>query len=145
MLINLSNHPSKNWSKQQFDAAIAQFSEVVDIAFPNVPPTASKEEVEDLASEYLHKCLEIDTQATIHVMGEMTFVHAFVSMLPLQGVTFRFTSEWYKNHGGDFKIYTACNMKAVASTSERVSTEKLNDDGSVSKTFTFKFIQFRYY
>jgi hypothetical protein len=117
MLINLSNHPSKNWSREQLNAAIDQFGEVVDMAFPNVPPTASSQEVDAMVTELFNQ-LPYGNIEAIHVMGEMTLVYKFV---------------------------TRSAIPCIASTTERISIEKLNEDGSSTKTFTFKFIQFRNY
>lgn len=130
MFLNLSNHPSNQWSAEQREAALAlsqalnegydDFTvDIDDMPFPNIPPTASTQEVANLAescvqrisSSYMHQV------TIVHVMGEMTFVVAVVRALQGRG------------------------FDCVASTTERQTIE--HPDGS--KTSQFKFIQFRHY
>ena len=51
MLINLSNHPSSNWSGDQLDAA-KKYGEIVDLQFPNISPDASSNQIAVLVNEY---------------------------------------------------------------------------------------------
>lgn len=115
MFINLSNHPSKNWSAEQL-AAANSFGEIKDLAFPNVSPAADESDIEELASETI-KSLPPNQNLTVHVMGEMTLTYAIVSILKTRGI------------------------RCVASTTERIVTD--NHDGT--KTTTFKFFKFREY
>ena len=135
MLINLSNHPSANWSQEQKQAAIHIYGNVEDLPFPQVDPKASKKGIEKLArhffeqikeksdTEKLHRAQTDDgvfsggSQVTVHLMGELTFCFALLKML------------W------------AENITCVASTTERTVIEE--KDGR--KTAQFKFIQFREY
>ncbi len=124
MLINLSNHPLKKWSEKQKRAAERQFGVVVDVPFPNVPTSASLQEIIQLADTYVGDCLSIlntphdkSERHAVHVMGEMTFVYQFVHKMTEQGVL------------------------CVASTSERKSMDL--QDGKMVKVF--EFIQFRPY
>jgi hypothetical protein len=48
MLLNLSNHPSVNWSPEQRAAAERQFGGVADLAFPHIDPTATTAEVKKI-------------------------------------------------------------------------------------------------
>jgi len=127
MLINLSNHPSHMWGKEQKEAAGARYGEVVDIAFPQIPPDADIHAVVSLAHEYAYKCLhtlnftdllsfDFDSNA-VHIMGEMTFTYNVVRFLGHNDIT------------------------CLASNTERISTE----DGAGNKTSTFVFRQFREY
>lgn len=121
MFINLSNHPSYKWNDKQIQTAQQQFGEVKDIPFPNIPPSATTEEVQQMVDRYVQQIQQL-VKAThrpfaVHVMGEMTFVYNFVKRL----------------HGLD--------IPCVASTTERNTID--NPDGS--KTFKFDFIQFRAY
>ncbi len=59
MFINVSNHHSSKWSFKQTEAA-KEYGTIVDIPFPNVSPYYTKEEVENLANEYLKKILEFE-------------------------------------------------------------------------------------
>lgn len=45
MLLNLSNHPSPSWDNYQLQTALWQFGEVIDIAFPNINPNNTEEEI----------------------------------------------------------------------------------------------------
>jgi len=122
MLINLTNHTSKNWSKEQLNAAIHLFDSVIDLPFPNVNSMASEEEVMQLVQEYLHMVFTREEEhIAVHVMGEMTFVFSFVK-------------EAMKH-----------DILCVASTSERIVNEWKDDNGDVRKDVIFKFCQFRQY
>lgn len=116
--INLSNHPSSKWSDEQ-KAAAQKYGNTVDIPFPQIDPHASKWEIDDRATQLAGKLFKEypEEETTIHIMGEMTYVFAFV------------------------KTALDFGYKCVASTTERIVIE--NPDGS--KTSTFKFVQFREY
>lgn len=117
MFINFSNHPSKNWSQKQLEAARA-YGEVEDSPFPVVAPEMTSAEVNKLADEYADMLLKLyGPSATIHVMGEMTFTFMVVEKLKAMGV------------------------KCVASTTERKTT--YNSDGT--KLSEFSFVKFREY
>ena len=115
MLLNLSNHPSVSWSKEQFDAAVLQYGSIEDIAFPHIAPDATTEDVTQLAQTYFE---EIDPSVSaVHLMGEMTFVYALVGLLQRAGI------------------------QVVCSTTQQTVLEEL--DGK--KTAQFRFVQFRAY
>lgn len=117
MLINLSNHPSANWSEEQ-KAAATQYGEIVDLPFPAVDAAGDETYIATLADEYAEKVhqLVLGEQATIHLMGEMTLTFALLQRL--------------KN-----------KYMCVASTSERMVVEY--EPGL--KEVTFKFVKFRKY
>lgn len=120
MLINLSNHPSANWSEEQKNAAEQQFGQIVDIPFPQVDPYASEEVIAAMADEYCQLVLEtVSGQSTIavHLMGEMTLTFALLQRLQSQGIS------------------------CVASTTMRETIEF--PDGR--KESVFKFVKFRKY
>ena len=122
MLINLSNHPSANWSPEQVDVAQG-YGEIIDLPFPNIDPAGDEEYIQSLCDEYL---LKIDaicrdgacpvSTVTVHIMGEMTFTFAMVNALHSRGIT------------------------CVASTTERVTKEE-----NGVKTSEFRFVNFRKY
>lgn len=116
MLLNLSNHPSTAWSEAQLKAAKAQYGELIDLPFPNIPPTFSRAEVDALAADYEQQVLALSPSA-VHLMGEMTFTCNLVQRLLARGIP------------------------SVASTSERRVVEEA--DGK--KTLLFQFVQFRGY
>lgn len=124
MFINISNHPSSKWGEEQIAAAVAEGrisgrEEIIDIPFPNVPPTATARDLEKLAREILADDWNFPTSPADvwHVMGEMGLVFAIVLELRRRGI------------------------RCVHSTTERVSVE--NADGT--KTVKFNFVQFRDY
>jgi hypothetical protein len=119
MLINLSNHPSANWSAEQTGIAIKQFGEIQDLPFPAVDPTGNNMYLEQLAEDYLNiivkKYFSVPLP-TIHIMGEMTFTYSMVRLLQNYGFT------------------------CVSSTTERIAKEE-----NGLKTSEFRFIKFRPY
>ena len=116
IFINLTNHPSSGWSKQQLEAA-QEYGDIVDISFPIIEPDFSSKDINELADEVVEGVKLLDTHPVVHVMGEMTFTYAVVSRLKALGVT------------------------CVASTTERLV--KMMPDGK--KISEFKFVQFREY
>lgn len=121
MLINLSNHPSINWSAKQRNAAKRKFGEVIDLAFPQISPYSTTEQVKNRAEKFLKKILEIikyskDKTNAVHLMGEFTFVYHLVLMLKRKKIT------------------------VVASTTDRLTQEE-----NGKKIVTFNFVKFREY
>jgi hypothetical protein len=120
MLINLSNHKSAAWTPEQLSTAMAQYGGVHDLDFPQIPPTHSTAEVQQLAQAYLKELQDLQLHntdgITVHLMGEMTFCYALCSLLKAEGI------------------------KVVASTTQRIAIE-----ANGVKTSMFKFVQFRAY
>ena len=118
MLINFSNHPSALWEEKQLKAA-REYGDIVDIPFPDVSPEAGEEDILSLADQYVNKIMSfIDgRQATVHVMGEMTFAFSVVTQLRERGIT------------------------CIASTTER-DAEFISDGRKLSD---FQFVRFRKY
>lgn len=118
MLINFSNHPSKDWKPEQLEAAKA-YGEIKDIAFPAIAPYADYNEIQALANHYVEKILSLTgtQQITVHVMGEMTFAFHVVSLLKEKGI------------------------ECIASTTDR-NSEMISDSQKVSD---FQFVRFRKY
>lgn len=119
MLINLSNHPSNNWTTRQLEAA-KEYGEVKDLPFPAIEPMASTEDISKLAEQF---CLQITNllknhseNSAVHIMGELTFCYAIVHKLQKRGI------------------------RCVASTTERLVIENGN-----AKTVEFNFCRFREY
>ena len=115
MLINLSNHPSKDWSEFQKKTAIEVYQTIFDMDFPFVLPEISETQITELAQNYVKQIIKLKPMA-VHVMGEMNFTHKCVTIL---------------------KAY---DIKCIASTTIRNSIEKEN-----IKTSHFEFVQFREY
>lgn len=118
LLINLSNHPTGDWTPKQKRAA-EEYGELRDLPFPNVSPSLSSEELNHLVEEYFQKLLDLSESAdiTVHLMGEFTFTHRLINRL--QGV----------------------DIKCLASTTERIVTEVEGQQ----KLVTFQFVGFRPY
>jgi len=121
MLINLSNHSIKNWSVHQLKEANDNYSSVIDLPFPVIPPDSDEEFILNLANEYKLKCFELlnsspDKNNAVHIMGEMTFCFALVSLLQKE------------------------NIICVASTTNRNSIEE-----NGVKVSRFEFVRFREY
>ncbi len=131
MLINLSNHPSTKWSKEQIEAANKTYGKIIDFQFPQIPPEWDVSTVKQLAintvndiigtlaKENNEKSKFMDSEGkwnAVHVMGEMTFTYNIVRLLK------------------------ESEIPAIASTTNREVIEK---DGK--KISVFKFVRFRDY
>lgn len=117
-LINLSNHPSQYWSKEQVKAAVI-YGDILDMPFPAIDPDVSEEDIQKLADEFVNRILELEEQKhlTVHIMGEMTFTYMVVSQLKAMGI------------------------ECIASTTDRNAEELLNG----RKISDFQFVRFRSY
>jgi len=123
MLINLSNHPYKYWLEGQIMIAKREFGEVIDLPFPDINPEAKPAGIKAAAEKYTEKIIRLsekynDTNKpfAVHLMGEMTFSFALVSMLLKK------------------------DIRCVASTTERITEQK--DTRKISE---FRFVRFRDY
>ena len=115
MLINLSNHPSKEWNEFQRKTALDAYKSIFDMDFPNILPEISEIQITQLAQNFVKQILKLKPLA-VHIMGEMNFTHKCVTIL---------------------KAY---DINCIASTTVRNSTENEN-----IKTSHFEFVQFREY
>jgi hypothetical protein len=118
-LINLSNHPSDDWSVEQK----ALWAEIIDIGFPDIDPTATADDIFELATQYASRVKveiaeDMDTPFYLHLAGEYTFCYLLsaqlINVIPL----------------------------AVACTA-RMKTEEITPTGVVKSTTQFKFVQWR--
>jgi hypothetical protein len=121
MLINLSNHPSNQWSDKQFKTAIKKFKSVYDLPFPHISPKANSKQVKIKAGKYFERVLRIlksskDKSNAVHLMGELTFVYQLTQMLKRKNIT------------------------VIASTTDRIV-----DEQNEKKIVTFNFVRFREY
>jgi len=116
MFINVSNHVSSRWGAEQTSVAQALGGEIRDIKFPNVPPTATTEEVTKMADEL---AAEVGFEDTVMVSGEFSLTYALTKMLRAMHVT----------------VVVACT--------ERTVEEVVKPDGSVEKKAVFRFVAFR--
>lgn len=116
MLLNLSNHPSIQWPKNQESLAIEKYSIVEDLPFPQIDPKLSGDDLDQQVEEYETIIRKIDPDA-VHIMGEMTFTFRLVSRLKDIGIP------------------------CVASTTER----EVRIDAHGKKISSFIFVRFRDY
>ena len=119
VFINLSNHPSLNWSNDQLSEA-KKYGKVIDIPFPSIDASCSEDVIDELVDEYYIKLNKYDNPVVM-VQGEFTFTYRIVKRLKEAGI------------------------KALTSCSERIATTKTDADGNVEKMSVFKFVRFREY
>jgi hypothetical protein len=112
--VSIMNH---KMSGEQLEAAL-QIGEVLEIAFPNVAPNATSEDVAEMGDQLISQ-LHLQEGDVIQIGGEPTLTSYVVSKL--------------------FQL----GYKVVTSTTERLSVEEVLPDGSTKKTNVFKFVQFR--
>ncbi len=83
ILINHSNHVSTNWGSKQK----AGWVKIVDISFPNIPPSFSTEDVEKLVDENLKRIETIVKTypgAEIYIMLQGEFSYCYIMFTKLQ-------------------------------------------------------------
>ncbi len=84
MLINFSNTPHSEWDSQMLDAAIKEYTEIIDIEFPKIEPEWTKMEIMKTGRQYYFKIKnkigrQTDGKA-IYIMGERTFAFAMTTL-----------------------------------------------------------------
>ena len=120
MLINLTNHPSGAWQEKQRVELSKKFGELVDMPFPQISPTATTDELRDVATEYLKKIEDAQPDA-VFLAGEFTFAFMMIDELLNRGVP------------------------VLISAAGRKTTEEKMKDGTIKKTSKFDFNWYRYY
>lgn len=119
VFVNLSNHPSVDWSEEQKKAALA-YGGIIDVPFPSVPSSCSDKAMQKLADKAIGavtKAAYPAREVTVHVMGEMTLTYRIVNKLKARGI------------------------RCLASTTNRMT----NDLGNGEKISQFHFVEFREY
>ncbi|GCD78012.1 hypothetical protein JCM31826_14940 [Thermaurantimonas aggregans] len=122
-LINISNHPSAQWSARQRQTAKNSFGEIVDEPFPVVDPSWTSEQIIDEVERFIDMLkTKYDPLYALafHVMGEFTFCLALVARLIDLGA----------------EVY-------ASTTQRRVVEEAFGD--VTRKVTLFEFVQFRKY
>ena len=117
--VNHTNHPCGRWSAEQISAAQA-YGEILDFPFPAVNPHADPDEVRALVADNLEKILSLEPAAVL-CQGEFNYTFELVTQLKALGVP------------------------VMAATSERISFEQVQPDGSTQQISTFRFVRFREY
>jgi hypothetical protein len=119
--INLSNHPSKGWPKEQIDEALRMSHATIikDLPFPNINAEMSSDELVEqakkIAGEVEEKCEDCEPKIAM-VQGDFTFSWLVVQYLK------------------------AMNITCVAATTRRI----VEQEGQVKKSY-FQFARFREY
>ena len=119
VFVNLSNHPSADWSEEQKKAALV-YGGIIDVPFPSVPSSCSDKAMQKLADKAIGavtKAAYPAREVTVHVMGEMTLTYRIVNKLKARGI------------------------RCLASTTNRMT----NDLGNGEKISQFHFVEFREY
>lgn len=119
MLVNFTNHPYADWSKEQL-AAAERWGTVIDLPFPNVPATADENDISELADECCASVYELAPTAVL-VQGEMSLMFAVVDRLLKSGIT------------------------VLCAASERTCETTVADNGSTIRRSVFRFVRFRRY
>ena len=121
MFVNLSNHPSSQWSMAQLQAA-KKYGEIIDIPFPPVPPEADRDLIGSMAEVCCGKVMSLKNDLdVVMVQGEFTLTYQIVSRLKAEGIS------------------------CVAACSERKVREWTDENGNYQKQAVFEFVQFRAY
>lgn len=120
MLLNLTNHPSEKWSREQSNAAAERWGSVRDYPFPVVSAQFDEKEIAALAQTVLADACKLHPDAVL-CQGEMSLCFALVRL-------------FQKNH-----------IPVVAATSQREVAEKALPDGTTRKEAVFRFVRFREY
>lgn len=119
LLVNLSNHPYKDWSEDHKKAA-KKYGDVQDMAFPEIDPAMKIDKIKkEIAAAQIDEIKNMckERRVTVHIMGEMSYTFYVVSQLKAFGI------------------------RCICSTSER-DTEDL---GGGEKKVSFHFKRFRDY
>lgn len=119
MLLNCSNHNSKNWKPEQLKAA-TQWGEIVDYPFPCVLATADEKDISKMA-ENIVRNIKMMQPSAVMCQGEFTLSYLIITKLLQSGI------------------------KVVAACSERKVEESVLPDGNIEKKAIFQFIRFREY
>ncbi len=116
MLVNFSNHPSSEWTRNQLETAREQFGTIKDAKHPDILPDWDAKKIREIAEKY-HDQIMLWNPRAVHIMGEHTFCFTLVCLLQKSGV------------------------RCIASTTTR-SVHKVSDQ-EIRRSFSF--VRFRDY
>ncbi|MDO4965766.1 MAG: hypothetical protein Q4E51_03580 [Lachnospiraceae bacterium] len=113
--VNFSRSHTNKWTDEMRDEALdlVNDGELVNVAFPVVEPSATKEEVYKMADECVEKIMG-NNPAVVYCLGDLSLLYRVVELLKAKGV----------------KVVTACNERIVSK----------RDEGKIAG---FRFVQFR--
>ena len=126
MFLNVSNHPSENWSVEQREAALRLVAEnggierIEDYPFPQVKASMTEAQIEVLSEQIVGDIIS-RKPTVVMCQGEYTLTYQLVKWLQKKGI------------------------KVVAACSERQTVETILEDGSTKREAVFTFVQFREY
>lgn len=115
VFINYSNLHTNKWPEDRLNGAreMVDGGEIVNLAFPNVSPYTTKDEIYELSEKCVEKIVSYNPDV-VFCQGDFTLCFSIVNGLKEKGI----------------KVVACCN--------ERVIDDKAN--GGIP---TFKFVQFR--
>lgn len=119
MFLNVTNHPSSEWSLEQREAA-EKYGEIRDFPFPDVPVCWDSREVRKQAAVLAEEIAAL-APAAVLCQGEMSMTYHLVRRLSEKGIL----------------VLCAC--------SARKTKEENLPDGSVRRVSVFAFQGFRAY
>ena len=117
--VNMTNHPSQNWSEAQRAAAL-EYGPILDLPFPAVAESAELSDVSRMAIRYFDSIRAFDAPVVL-IQGESVFTYCLVRLLEY------------------------ARIPALACVSRRRVRETVLPDGSTQKTAVFTFAGFRPY
>ena len=122
VFLNISNHPSEKWCKEQRAAAekFGKGIEIVDLPFPPVDPCCTEEELNELVDRYYAAVMSYE-KPVVMLQGEYRFTYRLLCRLKKENIT------------------------VVASCSVRKSTEFIDENGKTVRKSFFEFAAFREY
>jgi len=85
ILLNFSNKHTSTWSNSQLKLAKKQFGELVNLDFPIIEPTMSKEDVQMIATTSIEQIFILNPKA-VHILGEGSFTVVIVQLLMSFGI-----------------------------------------------------------
>ena len=119
-LLVIANHPPEKWSQEQREGWDIEY-----VPFPNVPPSASIAEIMPLRNEVvkvIKNWLEANPGGKICFQGEFSLFCYVLECLFKTGIP------------ADSFVFP---------TTERVVKEREKEDGTVEKTYQFRFVRWR--
>lgn len=115
VFVNLSNMHTNKWPEDRLQGALelSEGGEIINVAFPVLEASASKEEIYEKALSIVEKVLSYKPDI-VFCMGEFSLCFSIVTLLKQKGI----------------KVVTVCNERILS-----------KEDGKTVSGF--KFIQFR--
>ncbi|MCF0110296.1 MAG: CRISPR-associated protein [Erysipelotrichaceae bacterium] len=121
LFLNFSNHPYSTWDENQLQAIQTQFdcAEKTEIAFPDIDPNLTNEQLKEMADKYIKEILAVHPDIVL-CQGEFGLTHYIVNQLKAAGIV----------------VVYACSSRVV---------ENEVHQGLKKKIVIFSFTQFREY